>query len=64
VGAWESCWHTTASIGDSKLKHLSDNKIMGTVAFDLNIQASTKLLSGTKCYTLKEYVVGGKGWGE
>ena len=64
VGAWESPRHTAASISDSKFKHLRDNKIMGTVAFNLNIQASAKLLSGIKCYTIEEYVVGEKGRGE
>lgn len=64
MGAWESPRHAAASISDSKFKHLRDNKIMGTVAFNLHIQASAKLLSGIKCCTVDEYVVGEKGRGE
>ena len=54
VGAWESQWHTTASIIDSKFEHSRENQIMGTVAFHLNVQASTKPLSVIKYDILKE----------
>lgn len=65
---WGSGQHATASIIDSKFKCLRDNKIMDMVDFKLNINASMKLLSATKYYTLKEVrgrgerVVGGFWW--
>lgn len=62
-GGWGSGQHATASIIDSKFKCLRDNKIMGTVAFKLNIHASVNLPSATKYYTLKEVRGRGKKWG-
>ena len=66
--------HATASIIDSKFKCLRDNKIMGRVAFKLNIHVPIKLSPALKYHTLKEMCVcGGKvgavdscgqGWGE